>query len=530
MNILVVVHNYIGIGKVFGGVELTVKEILEAASSDSTNTNKYYVLSFDHRRKSQDDSGYVLMDMSQCNTDGTPGLEIDHFEAPYPVSLERYQDDEFTTKFRELIQRYGIDIVHFHHWLYYPLNAPLIAQQAGALTILSLHDYYALCPEWHLRRNRKTFCGFPHGVTLDTCNSCLKETFGYGYESQNLRRQLISEIFSMADAVQYQSEDERQRFCAAYPLLNDKETLVIGSPLVLNAPAEKSRDGVTPLPMVSSASTAQWQTSYPTSSVIPVICLGNVASEKGGDALSELFRRSAANSSKVKFQFHIYGDVRAPYDKKLEPLSKSGSVIVHGKYDSKLLLEELKGCHGIALFGSNWPETWVRTLSESTACGLVPIAPRIGAFIERISDGVNGILYEPASVDSLLAALDSFATNPAQLSSMQKELHRIPCPTIDDNIQAFHTLYAKVYETNTQPEYSRNRANKLARLFSTSRPIAWNMDLTMDAEPPMPVLASSGTVLKRKPLLQRTWGVLRSRGLVYTIWATFNYKKLRRTN
>ena len=528
MNILVVVHNYIGLGKIFGGVELTVKEVLEAASADSTNPNRYFVLSFDHRRKSSSDSGYVVLDMSQRTDEGIVGREVESFTAPYPVSLERYQDEEFSRKFRDLIQRYQIDIAHFFHLMYFPLNAPIIAQQAGALTILSLFDYYALCPDFHLLTHDKKFCGFPNGVTLDTCNACLKATFGYGYETQNLRRQLLAEIFSLTDAVQYLCNDERERFISAYPGLKEKESLVIGCPLLPNM---TSSNGMTPLPVIPSTnSPVQSGNSLSSKPKRPlrVICLGNVSGEKGGDALVELFHRSASNSRKNKFQYHVYGDVRAPYDKKLEAFTKSESVVVHGKYDSQLLYDELKGLHGVALFGSNWPETWVRTVSETTVCGLVPVAPRIGAFIERIADGVNGILYEPSSVDSMLEALETLADNPATFASMRQALPSILCPTVDDNVRAFQDLYAKVYATSTQPEYARQRANQLARFFSTSRPVAWNMEVQTGEALTMPALPQSGASYVRKNIFLRTWGVFRSRGLVYTIWATFNYKKLRR--
>jgi glycosyltransferase involved in cell wall biosynthesis len=530
MNILVVVHNYVGLGKSFGGVELTVSEILEAAAADSTSTNHYYLLSYDQRRKPTSDGHYVLIDMSQRNDDRI-GVEVERFWVANPVALECYHDEDFASQFRQIILRFGIDIVHFHHLLHFPLNSPLVAQQAGALTVLSLHDYYALCPQWNLLQNYKKFCGFPEGVTLETCDGCLKEMFGYGAGTQNLRRQLLSEILNLADAVQYQSTDERSRFCQTYSFLADKEDLVIGSPLV-QKPFEV-RGEMLPLkvlPIVRSTagdqtSLTRWASS--SSSPLPVICLGNVAPEKGGDILVEVFRRCSENSSSRKFQFHLFGDVRPPFDKALAAVSKSGNLIIHGKYDRATLSDKLNGCSGVALFASNWPETWVRTLSESTACGLVPIAPRLGAFIERISDGTNGLLYEPASADSIIHALEEIAADPQKLGTMQRELGSIVCPTVEDNIQAFEGLYSRVFEACAEPDYARRRANRVARVFASSRPITWNMGERSGSDSGMPLMVHASAA-RRQSLLRRTWGVFRSRGLVYTIWATINYKKLRR--
>jgi O-antigen biosynthesis protein len=48
-----------------------------------------------------------------------------------------------------------------------------------------------------------------------------------------------------------------------------------------------------------------------------------------------------------------------------------------------------------ALFLSTVPETWSYVLSELRSLGIVPIATRTGAFVERIRDGKDGLLFDP---------------------------------------------------------------------------------------------------------------------------------------
>ncbi len=49
-----------------------------------------------------------------------------------------------------------------------------------------------------------------------------------------------------------------------------------------------------------------------------------------------------------------------------------------------------------ALFCSTVPETWNYALGEMRALGLAPVATAVGSFPERIRDGVDGFLFEPA--------------------------------------------------------------------------------------------------------------------------------------
>lgn len=72
--------------------------------------------------------------------------------------------------------------------------------------------------------------------------------------------------------------------------------------------------------------------------------------------------------------------------------------------------------HG-ALLLSTVPETWSYTLSEVRALGLAPIATRAGAFAERITDGRDGVLFEP-DAEALVAALEAWCDRPDALAAL----------------------------------------------------------------------------------------------------------------
>ena len=70
------------------------------------------------------------------------------------------------------------------------------------------------------------------------------------------------------------------------------------------------------------------------------------------------------------------------------------------------ILQSLKPDLGLLL--SNVPETFSYTLSELFAAGIPPVASRLGAFVDRIEDGVTGWLVSPGGDDLLdkLSELD----------------------------------------------------------------------------------------------------------------------------
>lgn len=74
-----------------------------------------------------------------------------------------------------------------------------------------------------------------------------------------------------------------------------------------------------------------------------------------------------------------------------------------------------------ALFLSTVPETWNYVLSETRALGLVPIATRLGSFVERIRDGEDGLLFQP-DAQALVDLLEALQARPEQLEQLRQQL------------------------------------------------------------------------------------------------------------
>lgn len=113
-----------------------------------------------------------------------------------------------------------------------------------------------------------------------------------------------------------------------------------------------------------------------------------------------------------------------------------------------------------ALFLSTVPETWNYGLSEVRALGVVPVTTRRGSFIERIRDGVDGLLIEPEPT-ALVELVENLAADPARLERLRGDLPEEP------SVASMLTAYARLAPPEAYrpapPEAADPEAVELAR-------------------------------------------------------------------
>lgn len=87
-----------------------------------------------------------------------------------------------------------------------------------------------------------------------------------------------------------------------------------------------------------------------------------------------------------------------------EQLSKLNNVNLLGFIDREKVQEYMAGAKAF-IVASNCCETFGFVAAESIINGTPVIGAKIGAIPEVVTDGVNGLLFEPGNVDSLVAAI-----------------------------------------------------------------------------------------------------------------------------
>ena len=149
-HILYVVHDF----RLPGGTELHTRSLIRGLSSDFRTTlicpGPVPDLWTDMIEEYAD-VNFRALTIAQENVVSTEYL----YFFPSALSSPIVKDN-----FARLVEANDYDIVHFQHlgnWASFYL--PFIAKAAGKKVVLSIHDYYLLCPEYNLLKPDLTRCG-----------------------------------------------------------------------------------------------------------------------------------------------------------------------------------------------------------------------------------------------------------------------------------------------------------------------------------------------------------------------------------
>jgi glycosyltransferase involved in cell wall biosynthesis len=111
------------------------------------------------------------------------------------------------------------------------------------------------------------------------------------------------------------------------------------------------------------------------------------------------------------------------------------------RYELEELPERLRSAAPDAgLLASVVPETFSYTLSELWALGVPPIASALGSFKERITDGVDGFLFEPNAA-SLVDAVRALHAEPGRLAAAARAIAARPrARSVAEMVADYHAL------------------------------------------------------------------------------------------
>jgi GT2 family glycosyltransferase/glycosyltransferase involved in cell wall biosynthesis len=259
--------------------------------------------------------------------------------------------------------------VHVHHVVGMRFDLRGLIRRLGVPFDLTVHDYYAICPQINLLPQRNGhYCGEPGTAG---CNTCIAERPESGARDILAWRLAHAWLLQEADRVICPSEDARARL-ARYGL-DDRGVAV------WHEPVRRSAWPLRPLPPPDG------DTPEP----LRVALLGVLAPHKGVWRLEEVAERADPEA----FAFHIIGYA----EEKLSPRAAE-QVRETGEYEASELpgLIETLRPH-VVWFPAQWPETYSYTLSAAIDAGLPIVAADIGSFTERLQGRPLTWLVDPAA-------------------------------------------------------------------------------------------------------------------------------------
>lgn len=319
----------------------------------------------------------------------------------------------------------GHRIVHFQHLSDAgSLLLPLIAKRLGLKVVISLHDYYLLCPEYNLILPGLTRC---EKIAADggdaQCLYCLGAKRRYHGKGMPAllgdylaeRREILKKVFEAADVLVAPSEFVRRRFLKAYG--EGIRARIVTVPHGMEAIPKVRRDRK--------------------KNVLNVAFLGNASDRKGVFVL--LLAAQLLKKMKAKIRFEIFGQIESAPAEMADDLG----IAMHGHYQ-RGELPRLLAKTDLVVIPSVWDETFCLTATESQMMGIPVLASDAGAIGERIVDGENGFLVPPNDARELAARLLALERNPASLEKAAANLRYRRFKSMEENVEDYARIYGRL--------------------------------------------------------------------------------------
>jgi GT2 family glycosyltransferase/glycosyltransferase involved in cell wall biosynthesis len=281
----------------------------------------------------------------------------------------------------------GVTRAHIHHLMGMDLDVRALLHRLGVPFDVTVHDYFALCPQVNLLPwPQGAYCGEPD---VADCNACIAARPSHGARDIASWRRGHAWQFLEAARVICPSEDVRRRL-ARYRF--ERNAIVV--------PHEPVKRGPWPL---SPPSLGKGR-------ALRVALIGVLAHQKG--AVTVMSVALAADPAELSIQVIGYPEQELP-----KPLAQR--IAVTGAYaEAELPVLLAKVRPHVVWFPSQWPETYSYSLSAAIDAGLPIVATRIGAFPERLAGRALTWLVDPeASTEEWLAV---FATVRGALTRLRK--------------------------------------------------------------------------------------------------------------
>jgi GT2 family glycosyltransferase/glycosyltransferase involved in cell wall biosynthesis len=260
--------------------------------------------------------------------------------------------DDRTFELAAWLRAAGVSRVHIHHLAGLMLDVRSLIQDLGVAFDVTIHDYYAICPQINfLPWPDSSYCGEPGP---DVCNSCIANRPDSGARDILSWRHGLNWLFQDAARVICPSHDVRERL-VRYNL--ERNAIVV--------PHEPARTK----PWFIRAHTLK-------RARLRVALLGTLANHKGAQTVASVAETDRAKSLDLR----VIGDIEDDF-----PLEARKFIKMTGAYDDTNLPNLIANERPDVLwFPSPWPETYSYTLSAAIASGLPIVATDIGAFPERL--------------------------------------------------------------------------------------------------------------------------------------------------
>ena len=279
--------------------------------------------------------------------DSALSIETTGGEGEFSVRLPEADAEQLMP---DLLMALGIQRIHYHHVAGQPQWVLDLPAKLNLPFDVTIHDFVAVCPQFHFQDQSGRFCGRPAEAACNTCIADRPNQWGLDIGEW---RKIFSDHLTKAERIICPSSSAAEAIQDYYPHL------------------------VCSVWPHADAQTEQFSRHQVRSeSRIKIAMVGGLSLIKGFDLVADIIRR--AELEDLPLDFVIIGPT-------IKPLHTHTRALVTGPYEREelpdILVRERPDCF---LFASQIPETFSFALSACLSTGLPIVASSLGAIGERL--------------------------------------------------------------------------------------------------------------------------------------------------
>lgn len=379
-------------------------------------------------------------------------IHMNWAKAPDPARY-LYDDPESAAYLAEYLTEVRPDVVHVTSCERLSASVLHVAKAAGLPLVLSLTDFWFLCPRMSLLRSDGTNCD---GLT--TASDCLQCTMHHNRTYRWVKRVLpesgtsavLTQISRMPELTRRRGlrgmaadMDDRKQFLRRTIGLPDRRLTAskfVRDTFVANGISD-------PIDLHPYGHDLAWLQSYQgktASDVVRIGYIGQIIQRKGVHLLLEAAQKAFVQLGET-FKIVIYGslDKQPAYANDLQNLAASlPNVEFRGTYSHGESGDVYAEMDVLAV-----PSLWYDfplVIHEAFATRTPVIASRLGGMEEAIAHEKNGLLCSPGDVDDLARQLIRIISEPGLLNDLRKNI--LPVKTVREEVAELVKIYDELIE------------------------------------------------------------------------------------